>query len=265
MIDISEAHDELHVLINPEFCSRRGESECEEGCLSVPGDLRQGRAGPRGLACGRPNEAANLELTADGLLAVCIQHEMDHLEGKVFVDYLSRLKRTRILAASRRSTRRAGGAFPRFPPPFRDLAARRFRRHAGLCRAALAALLDAGLRYPSSDPARPASRARPEAAAQPGEALAWRRGSPSPSPRRCGRPQPRRRCAAGRRRHGRGRLWADPAAGRPRLPRARRVNIHASLLPRWRGAAPIQRAIEAGDTRRHHDHADGRRARHRVP
>ena len=106
VIDVSDARDQLVVLINPEIVWREGEKECEEGCLSVPGvyDVvkRAERVGVRALdAEGRP-----FELAAEGLLAVCVQHEIDHLEGKVFVDYLSRLKQTRIRARLQKQLRK---------------------------------------------------------------------------------------------------------------------------------------------------------------
>ncbi|MDK9724114.1 MAG: peptide deformylase [Sterolibacteriaceae bacterium MAG5] len=98
VIDVSEEKNRLMVFINPEIVWRDGECEGEEGCLSVPGIYetvqRSARVRVRALdAEGRP-----FELDAEDLLAVCIQHEMDHLEGKVFVEYLSRLKQTRIKA-----------------------------------------------------------------------------------------------------------------------------------------------------------------------
>ena len=95
--DVSKEQDEPMVFINPEIIEREGKTEAEEGCLSVPGifdklSTRSARIVVRALGRdGRP-----FEIEADGLLAVCIQHEMDHLEGKLFVDYLSELKRTRI-------------------------------------------------------------------------------------------------------------------------------------------------------------------------
>jgi len=96
VIDISETRDQLQVFINPEILSREGEQEREEGCLSVPGIyepvIRANRIHMRALdRDGKPTE-----LKTEGLLATCIQHEIDHLDGKVFVDYLSRLKQTRI-------------------------------------------------------------------------------------------------------------------------------------------------------------------------
>jgi peptide deformylase len=96
VIDVSEDKSGLLALINPEIISRSGEQVCEEGCLSVPGiydkvaraeQVRVRALDPRG---------ETIEFDADGLLAVCVQHELDHLDGKVFVEYLSQLKQTRI-------------------------------------------------------------------------------------------------------------------------------------------------------------------------
>ena len=96
VIDLSKEQDQPLVLINPEIVEQRGVEEMEEGCLSVPGVYeRVERADQiRVRALGRDGQAFDLE--ADGLLAVCIQHEIDHLNGKLFVDYLSQLKRQRI-------------------------------------------------------------------------------------------------------------------------------------------------------------------------
>jgi peptide deformylase len=97
VIDTSDARDTLHVLINPEIVARSDDMVFgDEGCLSVPETYdkvkRHARVTVRAL-----NRAGQLrEIAADGLLAVCIQHEMDHLLGKVFVEYLSPLKRNRI-------------------------------------------------------------------------------------------------------------------------------------------------------------------------
>ncbi len=108
VIDISESPDQLYVFINPELASLEGEAESEEGCLSVPGYYelvtRAAKVTVRAL-----NERGDpFELTAEGRLAVCIQHEMDHLLGKVFVDYLSPLKRARLAAKFRKKQRLAG-------------------------------------------------------------------------------------------------------------------------------------------------------------
>lgn len=108
VIDISETHDALRVFINPEILSAEGETECEEGCLSVPGYYdRVTRAAS--IRVRAQDEHGNpFELATDGLLAVCVQHEMDHLEGKVFVDYLSPLKRARLSSKFRKKQRLAG-------------------------------------------------------------------------------------------------------------------------------------------------------------
>jgi len=98
VIDISETHDALQVFINPEIVAQSGQEESEEGCLSVPGIFDRVRRAERVTVRALDREGKPFQLEADGLLAVCIQHEMDHLMGKVFVDYLSNLKRNRIKA-----------------------------------------------------------------------------------------------------------------------------------------------------------------------
>jgi peptide deformylase len=96
VIDVTETRDQLLVLINPEIFEKDGEQIFEEGCLSVPGvyDEVMRAAHIKLRALGR--DGKSFEMEAEGLLATCIQHEIDHLDGKVFVDYLSRLKQTRI-------------------------------------------------------------------------------------------------------------------------------------------------------------------------
>jgi peptide deformylase len=96
VIDVSQEKDEPLCLINPEIIERDGEEEMEEGCLSVPGvyETVQRARHIRVRALGRDGKP--FEVEDDDLLAVCIQHEMDHLKGKLFVDYLSALKRQRI-------------------------------------------------------------------------------------------------------------------------------------------------------------------------
>jgi peptide deformylase len=97
VIDTSPTHDDLRVFINPELLESSGEADCEEGCLSVPGIYEKVTRAQRIRVKALDEQGASFELEAEGLLAVCIQHEMDHLEGKVFVEKLSRLKRNRIL------------------------------------------------------------------------------------------------------------------------------------------------------------------------
>lgn len=96
VIDISEGRDQPLCLINPELVNTSGEVSSEEGCLSVPGyyESVQRAAEVRVRALGRDGQP--LEFEADELLAICVQHEIDHLDGKLFVDYLSELKRQRI-------------------------------------------------------------------------------------------------------------------------------------------------------------------------
>ena len=96
VIDVSEDKSQLLTLINPEILDREGECENEEGCLSVPGiyDRVTRSRWIRFRALDLRGEP--FEMEAEELLAVCVQHEIDHLQGKVFVDYLSRLKQSRI-------------------------------------------------------------------------------------------------------------------------------------------------------------------------
>ncbi len=96
VIDVSEEKNEPRVFINPEILSRDGVEEMEEGCLSVPGIYEKVRRAEHVKVRALDRDGQPFELEADGLLAVCIQHEIDHLEGKLFVDYLSQMKRQRI-------------------------------------------------------------------------------------------------------------------------------------------------------------------------
>ena len=96
VIDISKEKNQPLCLINPEILVREGEEEMEEGCLSVPGFYETVRRADRIRVRALDREGRKFEMSAEGLLAVCIQHEMDHLEGKLFVDYISPLKRERI-------------------------------------------------------------------------------------------------------------------------------------------------------------------------
>jgi peptide deformylase len=96
VIDVSETRDQPLVLINPEILERQGVEETEEGCLSVPGIYDKVTRAERIRVRTLDRDGKSKELNVDGLLAVCIQHEIDHLDGKLFVDYLSELKRTRI-------------------------------------------------------------------------------------------------------------------------------------------------------------------------
>ena len=108
VIDISEARDDLHVFINPELVASEAQAEHEEGCLSVPGVYDRVTRAARITVRARNERGEPFELTTEGMLAVCIQHEMDHLVGKVFVDYLSPLKQARLSTKFRKKQRLAG-------------------------------------------------------------------------------------------------------------------------------------------------------------
>jgi len=107
VIDISETRDELQVFVNPELLEATGEAEGEEGCLSVPGIFEKVRRAQRIKARAWDATGELRRIEAEGLLAACIQHEMDHLMGKVFVEYLSRLKQRRIAAKLTKQLKRA--------------------------------------------------------------------------------------------------------------------------------------------------------------
>jgi peptide deformylase len=96
VIDVSEDRSDPLVLINPEILDKGGEESMDEGCLSVPGFYEEVVRADWVLVKAQDRQGEPFELRAEGLKAVCIQHEMDHLEGKLFVDYLSGLKRQRI-------------------------------------------------------------------------------------------------------------------------------------------------------------------------
>jgi peptide deformylase len=107
VIDISDTKDQLRVFINPELVSAEGEAECEEGCLSVPGYYDKVTRAARVVVRAQNERGEPFTVDAEGLLAVCVQHEMDHLEGKVFVERLSPLKRARLLAKLRKKQKLA--------------------------------------------------------------------------------------------------------------------------------------------------------------
>ena len=107
VIDMSEDRNDLRVFINPEIVEQDGEAENEEGCLSVPGVYDRVRRAERVKVRALDVQGEPFEVEAEGLLAVCIQHEIDHLEGHVFVEYLSRLKQQRIAAKMKKQQRSA--------------------------------------------------------------------------------------------------------------------------------------------------------------
>ena len=259
VIDVSAGHDQPQVFINPEILSRDGLAPAQEGCLSLPGiyDKVERATHIRVRALGRDGEP--FELEAEGLAAVCIQHEMDHLDGKVFVDYLSELKRQLIrrrlekerrlrsicarLARARRLSRRAVTAAsrslqlafagtPQFAVPALD--ALHASRHAVR---AVFTQADRGAGRGQSVQASPVKQRALELGL-PVHQPATFRSTDAQAALAASRPDVFVVVAYG--------LILPPAA--LEVPPLGCLNIHASLLPRWRGAAPVQRAILAGDT-----------------
>ncbi len=107
VVDVSERRDSLVVLVNPEIVEATGESDIEEGCLSVPGIYELVPRAERVKVRAHDQNGNVFTLEAQGLLAVCIQHEMDHLQGKIFVEYLSQLKQQRIRAKLAKQVRKS--------------------------------------------------------------------------------------------------------------------------------------------------------------
>ncbi len=105
VIDITETRDNLLVFINPEIITSSGEIEHEEGCLSVPGVYENVRRAEAITMHATDAHGKSFTLEAGGFLATCVQHEMDHLKGRVFVEYLSQLKQTRIRAKLKKHRR----------------------------------------------------------------------------------------------------------------------------------------------------------------
>lgn len=106
VIDTSETKDQLLVVINPEFLEKDGITTYEEGCLSVPGIYEEVERAEHVKIRALDRHGKPYELAADGLLAICIQHEIDHLDGKVFVEKLSRLKLNRIVQKLKKNQRK---------------------------------------------------------------------------------------------------------------------------------------------------------------
>ncbi len=106
-IDISERSDQPLCLVNPEIVELAGSVETEEGCLSVPGIYESVQRAEWIRARGLDRDGQSVEFEAEGLLAVCVQHEIDHLDGKLFVDHLSQLKRQRIRKKAHKQLRQA--------------------------------------------------------------------------------------------------------------------------------------------------------------
>jgi peptide deformylase len=119
VVDVSEAKNEPQVFINPQILSRDGATQTEEGCLSVPQTYELVERAARARVRAQDKQGQYFERDLEGLLAVCVQHEMDHLDGRLFVDYLSSLKRERIRRRLLKERRERGDA-----PAARPVAAR---------------------------------------------------------------------------------------------------------------------------------------------
>jgi peptide deformylase len=111
VLDVSENQDTPRVYVNPEIVEREGSETCEEGCLSVPGIYAEVSRAERITVAAQDAEGQAFREALDGLQAICIQHEIDHLEGKLFVDYLSPLKQ-RMVAKKLEKQRKVAGQKP---------------------------------------------------------------------------------------------------------------------------------------------------------
>jgi peptide deformylase len=107
VIDVSDDRSDLRVFINPEITRREGVATNQEGCLSVPGIYDNVERAESVTVTALDRNGSRFTLNASGMLATCIQHEMDHLSGKVFIDYLSDLKQNRIRAKIKKRQRKA--------------------------------------------------------------------------------------------------------------------------------------------------------------
>ncbi len=175
VIDTSEARDDPRVLINPELIWRSEEmSFVDEGCLSVPAIYDKVNRHARVRVRALDRDGQEQEFEADGLLSICVQHEIDHLDGKVFVEYLSSLKRDRIKTKMLKKARDDAARLRRWRPGRSCVGDEtRLRRHAGVrARRRWRRLTHAGHRdRAGADPARSTRRARHEAAAVAGQAV----------------------------------------------------------------------------------------------
>jgi len=107
IIDVSDDHTDLRVFVNPEITRREGVAVNQEGCLSIPGIYDNVERAESVTVTALDRNGARFTLNASGMLAACIQHEMDHLQGKVFIDYLSELKQNRVRTKLKKRQRKA--------------------------------------------------------------------------------------------------------------------------------------------------------------
>ena len=107
LIDVSEEKNDLRVFVNPEITRREGVAVNQEGCLSIPGIYDNVERAESVTVTALDRNGSRFTLNASGVLATCIQHEMDHLSGKIFIDYLSELKQNRVRAKLKKRQRNA--------------------------------------------------------------------------------------------------------------------------------------------------------------
>ena len=112
VLDVSEAQDQPRVYINPEILASEGTETCEEGCLSVPGIYAEVSRAEKIRVTAQNADGSTFEEDLEGMHAICLQHEMDHLEGKLFVDYLSPLKRRMLTKKLEKQRKVAGQSTP---------------------------------------------------------------------------------------------------------------------------------------------------------
>ena len=258
-IDVAQREDETAkpdplFLINPEILwSSDDLAVAEEGCLSIPEYFAEVERPAKVRVAYIDRDGKPQEIEAEGVLAV-LQHEIDHLDGKLFIDHLSKLKRDMVI---KKFAKQAANRGPK--SPFRES-----RAVSPGCRCASPSSRHARLRRADADrdrrpgprgrrPSIPSRRAPPAAAwrrrKSPVHEVADRFGLPVCTPREPETPEARRPL---RRPSAPMSAWSSPTARYcPRhsstLPANGCLNLHASLLPRWRGAAPVARAIMAGD------------------
>jgi peptide deformylase len=112
VLDVSETQDQPRVYINPEIIESEGSETCEEGCLSVPGIYAEVSRAEKIRITARNTDGSSFEETLDGMHAICLQHEIDHLDGKLFVDYLSPLKRRMVTKKLEKQRKVSGPKIP---------------------------------------------------------------------------------------------------------------------------------------------------------
>jgi len=112
VLDVSEAQDQPRVYINPEIVTSEGSETCEEGCLSVPGIYAEVSRAERVRVAAQNPDGSSFEENLDGMHAICLQHEMDHLDGKLFVDYLSPLKQRMVTKKLQKQRKISGQKMP---------------------------------------------------------------------------------------------------------------------------------------------------------